>query len=111
MKLYVDTPDGTKMHGELRPAKGAEGRCTIFYREVNHEKDRMRVLDAWTIHPSALKQIVAAGVQALYYKSSNGVNYVISLSKALRVGFEKEFGGGKGFYIPLKHWEQTDAKN
>lgn len=100
----VNTPIGVKFHGAVitRILK------KVFYREVS-EKDRMRIFDAWSIHPDALKKITSLGVDGLHYRSGNA-HYYISLEDAKKKGFLREFGGGKTFYIPIKFWDNGQAK-
>lgn len=98
MKINVSTPQGMKFHGEI-----IDG---WFVREVDYEKDRMRIFDAWSIHPDAIKEI-SGKVEGLKYKCGEEV-YTITTAKAHEKGFYKEFSGGKTFYIPIKFWEKLN---
>jgi len=95
MEIRVNTPQGVKFHGEVVDKK--------FVRQVDWSKDRMRIFDAWSIHPDALKQIIEMGIEQLEYVCGDQ-HYFIKLDLAREKGFEKEFSGGKTFYIPIKFW-------
>lgn len=94
--MYAPTPSGLKPHGEI---VGDE-----FRRKVDHHKDRMRIFDAWSIHPRVFEKLGQNNVRTLVYISSDGLIYRISIGDAKKKGFEREFSGGKTLYVPLKYW-------
>ena len=94
--IYIETPQGRKYHGDV---VGHD-----FIRDVEWDKDRMKIFDAWSIHPEALKEIKSLGVRRLKYKTSDKI-YTIRLIDAQRKGFVKEFAGGTTHYVQLKHWK------
>ncbi len=95
--IYITQPSGQKVvHGKL------EGK--VFHRTVK-EKDKMRIFDAWSINPSVLDTIKENVERLEYYNADNGKTYKISIEDALKNGFEREFAGGRTFYIPLKFWK------
>lgn len=106
MQITVNTPKGVKFHGEVKEVGGFR----VFYREVDYDKDRMRIYDAWSIHPDALKQIEKLNVEKMLYKDKEGTEYLISLAHAKKKGWEGGFAGGKTFYIPLKFWDNDSIK-
>jgi hypothetical protein len=94
--IYITTPMGKKvMHGELRG--------NVFYRTVK-EKDRMRIFDAWSINPRVLEDIKSHVETLEFYNADDKLTYTIPIQEALRNGFEREFSGGKTFYIPIRLW-------
>lgn len=97
--VFVHTPQGERRHGEV------VGKT--FRREVDWHKDRMRIFDAWTIHPEVIARLEAGGVRKLAY-NCGGDMYTITLAQAKRHGFTKAFAGGITHYIPLKHWQKTE---
>jgi aldehyde:ferredoxin oxidoreductase len=94
--IFVNTPQGQRHHGDVIK--------NLFLRNVDWKKDRMKIFDAWSIHPDALDQIKQLGVKKLKYKMPDRV-FTISVSKAEKKGFTREFSGGITHYIPLKVWE------
>jgi len=98
-KLIVSTPNGPRYHGEI---KGDS-----FHRKVNMAKDLLRIFNAWSIHPDALKECEAKGVAKLVYTDEDE-RYEISLVSAIENGFERTFSGGPTFYIPLKFWKKGE---
>ena len=102
MRIYVDTPQGQKFHGELEDG--------YFYRFVDHKKDFMRIFQAWSIHPDALTQLSDLECDGLRYVVSEDERYEISLEDARRNGFEKSFKGGPTIYIPVKFWSRDETK-
>ncbi len=96
-RVMVQTPAGEKYHGYIEQG--------MFCRNVS-DKDMMRIFQAWSIHPEALENIKQRGINGLcYYHKDAKTKYSIPLSEALKLGFEREFAGGKTFYIQLKHWK------
>jgi hypothetical protein len=95
--IYITQPSGQRVvHGKLIGS--------VFYRSVK-EKDKMRIFDAWSINPNVLDQIKDSVKLLEYYNIDNNQTYKISMEDALKNGFEREFSGGKTFYIPLKFWK------
>jgi len=94
-KIYVKTPNGLRFHGEIK------GEC---FTRIVKEKDRMKIFDAWSIHPDAFDEIKKEGVKFLMYLCGND-NYTISLEDAEKKGFEREFAGGLTRYIQIKYWQ------
>lgn len=75
----------------------------VFIRHVK-DKDLMRIFDAWSINPSALKEIIDK-VETLRYVHENGTVYEMPIETAMEKGFEKEFAGGKTIYLERKYWK------
>ena len=94
--VRVQTPQGEKYHG------GIEG--DTFFRSVT-QKDLMRIFNAWSIHPEALKQLEVEGIKWLCYKEG-GEEYKITVEDARKNGFTKSFSGGETIYIQLKYWNK-----
>lgn len=96
--ITVDTPQGQKNHGYIKNG--------IFCRKVRN-KDLMRIFDAWSINPEALKKINELGIkQAIYGNTETGAEYQISVEEMNQFGFRRDsFAGGSTIYIPLKHWK------
>lgn len=124
-RVMVSTPRGAKYHGTI---DGDE-----FIREVDYDKDRMKIFDAWSIHPEAYQKCLDQNVQTLVYLEPK-------LKKVWRVSFSDlqkmvtgeivdhkqrklawfgEFAGGKTLYIKLEAFngeykqhaiEQTEAE-
>jgi len=97
----VSTPQGLKSHGYIDE--------DVFIRYVK-DSDLMRIFDAWSIHPEALKAI-SDKVKTLRYIHNDGTIYEMDLITALQKGFEKEFAGGKTIYLQRKHWTIKNEKN
>lgn len=96
-KVMVSTPQGVKFHGWI------DNERELFLREVT-EGDRMKIYDAWSIHPDVFERI--KNLNGLRYKDKDtGTIYNISIPNAIKHGFTKTHGGGKTFYIPIKYWE------
>ena len=91
--ITVPTPSGKKKHGIL------DG--DTFTRRVS-EKDRMRIFDAWSIHPKVLGYLNKNNVKTLRFIHSEGKVYEMSIETANEKGFEKSFAGGATVYLPLR---------
>jgi len=96
--FFVETPKGMKPHGFLKDRK--------FCRRVT-AKDRMKIFDAWSIHPDVLKYLEDNDIPDIHYKDEEK-DYRITTESARTNGFERNFSGGKTFYIPIKHWDVSD---
>lgn len=107
--INVKTPHGYRHHGDIGVRRGVND--LVFRRVVNSFKDKMRIFDAYSIHPDALEQIKKEGVRMLHY-IEDGKNHleleVVKLEKMLSgeikhqgcmLAWEGEFGGGKTIYI------------
>lgn len=104
-KVYVSTPNGLKYHGKI------EGGT--FIREVDYQKDRMRIFDAWSIHPDALIAIRRENVQNIlflqgareYYLTAKELESMLQGltkdAKNRKLAWEDEFKGGRTVYIRL----------
>ena len=113
-RIRVSTPQGDRYHGDIVLN---EKKQAIFVR-VLQKKDKMRMFDAWSLHPDALKKFDFWNVIGLYYKTPNG-NLKLKLedlkkmlSGEIRSGggnklaWEKEFSGGMTIYIKEEAFEK-----
>lgn len=106
-RIMVKTPQGDKYHGDIILSVAG---VKMFVRTLDN-KDKMKIFDAWSIHPDALSEIMAKGVECLEYRTPSGVLSLKleDLDKMLsgelkskgdtKLAFEKSFSGGKTIYI------------
>lgn len=114
MNIFVTTPRGRKLHGVIKDNE--------FVRYVDFEKDRMRMFDAWSIHPDAIPQLAKLGVSGLrYIDQKNEVTYTLSLgelqdmisgalkdSQGRQQAWQQSFTGGDTVYIKRSAFRQTE---
>lgn len=114
MQVVVTTPQGNKLHGEIKDNE--------FVRFVSFDKDRMRMYDAWSIHPQALAQLNGSGVSGLrYVDKKNGVTYTLGLKElnemlsgeqtdalGRKQAWQQAFSGGDTIYIKRSAFKQTE---
>lgn len=96
--ITVKTPNGIKHHGMV------DTKDAVFLRDVDWNKDRMVMFNAWSIHPEALDTIKRMNVGQLVYRCDGRI-YRIDMKDVDAHGFKKEFSGGETVYIPLQYWE------
>lgn len=106
-RMFVNTPQGKKLHGELH--KNDSGQ--IIFKRTLKESDRMRMFNAWSLNPEALTQFDFFKVVGLWYSTPHRelkLKYE-DLKKMLsgemlndrgaKLAFYKTFGGGETIYI------------
>ena len=104
----VNTPKGTRFHGEVREHMGKP----VFFRMVDPEKDRMRIFDAYSIHPDAFKQLRKLNIGKMIYLTGKDrleidiqelADMLDGKIKAdgTQLAWIAEFGGGETIYIKV----------
>lgn len=99
---FIITPKGKKVrHGAILQ----DG--TFLRDNLLFTKDRMRIFDAYSVHPSVHEMMIRGDVTGLKFIDEFSI-YTIDAKKAREKGFFRDFKGGKTFYIPIKHMEVAD---
>lgn len=112
--LYVATPSGIKRHGVVRSI----GKRKAFFREVDFWKDRMRILDSWSVNPDALDKLTAQGVERVIYRTASledNATYELTVKEieALTkkgVASVGAFAGDDTIYVPRVAWRRSEAR-
>ena len=111
MIITVNTPQGVKRHGTIQESKGKK----YFCRTVDSEKDRMRIFDAYSLHPDALISLRREKVSALIYRETPSQRRLglrmdhleamldgrMNSPTGKRLAWEAEFAGGPTIYIKI----------
>jgi len=129
--ITVQTPHGSRTHGIVRNViigrdedKNEDVFADIFIREVDYNKDRMRIFDAWSINPEALIKLQKGGVYGICYNDrENNKKYTLKMDELLKMmsgeikddkgrklAWQAEFSGGKTIYIKLGAFKTKDIK-
>ena len=111
-KVLVDTPFGKRYHGEIWVSKTGK---LVFMRQVDPERDKMKIFDAYSIHPSVLQKLKTKNIVGISY-FEKGSNRLLKLStndllKMLSgeikdafgriMAWKDEFKGGETIYIKM----------
>lgn len=111
-KIYVNTPNGKKFHGDIVTSKTGKK----FVRRLDPFKDKIRIFDAYSINPDALREIIKQRVPKIVFTEKGSgrrkplVITTDDLCKMLngeltqdgkRLAWEAEFAGGQTIYIKV----------
>ena len=103
--IRVPTPGGLKHHGHL--VTQPDG-TKYFHRRVE-DKDRMRIYDAWSIHPQIIEEY-GDQIIGIMWETKNFL-YKVKTENIQEAGFEKEHSGGKTMYFPIDKLIVIDKEN
>ncbi len=101
ISIQVPTPNGLRHHGEIRDKS--------FVRKVRKSKDLMRMFDAWSLHPEALKKLQELKIESIkYWDEENNELWVTNRKHWEEDAFKKTYGGGETLYLKLEFWHNVN---
>lgn len=118
--MMVSTPNGLRYHGDLKEINGQ----VVLWREINYFKDRMRIFDAFSVHPDALAVLTKMNADRIILHDKADKKYYLIGVKALndmlvglredgegrKLAWKAKFAGGDTIYIKLEAFKIVEDK-